>query len=308
MQRDLAVRRERLIAQNKGHRERFDAHEAVCTDCESRLQDARQRQDAAENQLKETELAAEAARTNLDESVSRERVLRETIVTKTSRRDSLLQLEQRGDGLSDAARHILRAERPECSGTLSALWDVPAAYETALQSLLAAQLDGLVVDSIDGRSTLVEFIRASNLGRIMLMNQAAQSEENQRQDLPDGIQVIGYLVDLIDPPVGAQLLKRCTDDAVLVEDIETAWQLADGGYRGTVVTTAGDWTRGDAVTYIAGQGEETGPLQRRREIKELGASLEGLTADHTALNDLIDAARTNLTSSMDALNSQNRRA
>ena len=67
------------------------------------------------------------------------------------------------------------------------------------------------------------------------------------------------------------------------------------------MTTAGDWTRGDAVTYIAGQGEETGPLQRRREIKELGASLEGLTADHTALNDLIDAARTNLTSSMDAL-------
>ena len=229
MQRDLAVRRERLIAQNKGHRERFDAHEAVCTDCESRLQDARQRQDAAENQLKETELAAEAARTNLDESVSRERVLRETIVTKTSRRDSLLQLEQRGDGLSDAARHILRAERPECSGTLSALWDVPAAYETALQSLLAAQLDGLVVDSIDGRSTLVEFIRASNLGRIMLMNQAAQSEENQRQDLPDGIQVIGYLVDLIDPPVGAQLLKRCTDDAVLVEDIETPGSLLMAG-------------------------------------------------------------------------------
>ena len=155
----------------------------------------------------------------------------ETVVTKHRvGMKACVQARQRGDGLSDAARHVLRAQQQVFG--LSALWDVPAAYETALQSLLAAQLDGLVVDSIDGRSTLVEFIQASNLGRIMLMNQAAQSEENQRQDVPDGIQVLGYLVDLIDPPVGAQLLKRCTDDAV-VEDIETAWQLADGGYRGT---------------------------------------------------------------------------
>ena len=69
------------------------------------------------------------------------------------------------------------------------------------------------------------------------------------------------------------------------------------------MTTAGDWTRGDAVNAcFAGQGKgETEPITAAREIKELGETLEGLVADHTALNDLIDAARTNLTSSMDAL-------
>ncbi len=290
MQRELAIRRERLAQQNQGQRDRLASHMETVSDCKTRLIDAQAAEALAETGLQTATKDAQASRGHLDQCVEKERDLRDQIVTKTSRHDSLIELERRRDDLSDGCKSILDAQLEGCLGPISGLWDVPQEYEAALQSALSINMDAVVMDSMASKRAAIVYASEAETSKVLLA-QMNTASVNRTTQLPAGNTAIGYLVDLINPSKGRDLLAHCISDALLVESIDDALEVLEKGFSGSVVTRAGDRFLADAIACVGRAGDDLGPLQRKREIRQLATEIDELKAAHEALKSALDEAR-----------------
>ncbi|MEE2755955.1 MAG: chromosome segregation protein SMC [Myxococcota bacterium] len=300
MQRELAVRRERLAQQNQGQRQRLAGHMETVSECEARLKNARDAEKTAEAQLQAASATAQKCRDALDEGVEKERDLRDQLVTKTSRHDSLLELERRRDDLSEGCKSVLDAGLEECLGPISGLWDVPQEYEAATQSALSINMDAVVMGSQTAKRAAISFASEMKTPKVLL----AQLETNafsRTTQIPKGASVVGYLVDLINPEKGRDLLAYCISDALLVESVEDALDVLEKGFSGSVVTLGGDRFLADAIACVGRSGDDVGPIQRRREIKQLAGEIEALKTAYDALKTALDEARQTVETSRRAL-------
>ena len=290
MQRELSIRRERLVKQNQGQQERLDGHIKTVNDCKERLALAQNEGASADKNLADSSRVARDARTTLESAVERERNVRDQIVNKTSRHESLVELEQRRDDLSDGCKAVLDADLDGCRGTIAGLWDVPEEYEAALQAALSVNIDAVVMNSFAASQAAFSFVADAATPKVLVAQMDAVAFERTTV-LPADANHVGYLVDLINPPHGRELLAHCISDALLVETIEDACHLIEKGFAGSIVTRDGERFVANAIACIGRTGDTAGPIQRRREIKQLGNEISELQTSHDHLKTELDEAR-----------------
>jgi chromosome segregation protein len=203
----------------------------------------------------------------------------------------LIEVEKRREDLGDGSRRLLDAAVDGCVGPMAQLFDVPAEYEPAVLAALGTNIDALVMTNMSTLTAAVQFVEEQAVARVALAH-ADLSEMPPRSKLPKGIETLGFLMDLLAPRANREVMAHLMADPVLVADFEVAVALVTQGWSGRVVTMSGQRLDGDIIAYAGSAGDETGPLGRRREIKELGESLEKLNGEHADLAASLDALRT----------------
>ncbi|MDR7523081.1 MAG: chromosome segregation protein SMC [Armatimonadota bacterium] len=254
---------------------------------------------AAEDALVAATSQVEARRADL--TSARERV--HTVELEVHRlRSRLVALEEAAAqfvGFEDGAREVLRAARthperfPGLRGALADLIVVPQEFQGAVAAALDRRLHCLVVERAAQLEHVVRFLteEARAGGMLVAMDALPRGDPAARTSAPAVVaraaEVVGTDPDL--RPVVDALIG----DAVIVDDLPTAWELAAAGHPGRIVTRGGIVLAPDGVVSVAGPTNgEAAPLGRGQAIAGLQRALADAEARHLeAESAQADAAR-----------------
>lgn len=195
-------------------------------------------------------------------------------------------------GYEAGARRVLLAQRSEpgrfagVRGALVDLLDVDPEHRRAVEAALADRLFALVVDSWQVARRVLEELDADSAS--FLVTEVA-CDAGPELPLPAGAEgVVGWARDLVRcPPLVERAVRAGLHGTLVVRDLEAAVQVWSSGWRGRLVTLAGEVLTADGLLLVRRNGSST-PLARVQEIAALRQSLFDLDR---AEGDLREQAR-----------------
>jgi chromosome segregation protein len=238
---------------------------------------------------KQEQLADSFVNTKQDLQVAREsyREIQEQLSEKQARFESLEELQSEYGDLSEASRALLQArDKGEISnkmamrGALVEILEVPEQFEQAVASVLSDKLQYLVVRNAEEAVGAIQYLNDNQLGRAGFLTMDARPLHEPITP-PEHASVFGCLADLINTqPIFRPLVEQLLGNCVVVREIEDAMYIKAEqtipvpatyvSLDGVVMFADGTIVGGHAVS------QSVGVLQRRRQIKELAATIEQL--------------------------------
>jgi len=158
----------------------------------------------------------------------------------SARKEALEQGLARKDGAG-----ALLAATDEISGLLgsvAALMNVRAGFETAVAAALGSAADAVAVDHLDTAVTAMEKLKSEDLGRAgMLLHSVDQGDDLDDADWPGLPDFATYAIDVVDGPGSLHgALRRALFKVAVVDDLERAKVLVAQASDVTAVTRDGD--------------------------------------------------------------------
>lgn len=206
--------------------------------------------------------------------------LKEELLQKKSRMDSLRELESNFEGYQDGPKAILEKRRAGKAdyvlGAVADFIETAPEFENALSAVLGERTQYLIVRQFTESLSATELLREIGTGRgsFVALEGCAGELETVARTLPAGVEindgVQGYLSRFVGFKAGFEKLKPLLlGDYILVGTLSQAiavWQ----NHRLPVVTAAGEIITSDGV-LSGGSLEKTSKalLEKKREIKEL---------------------------------------
>ena len=286
---DLRKRADRDNREIYEHRERLDSilHdiEQIRTELKSdedSLEELRERKTVAGNECERSKRELE----ELDEEISERK---EEAGRKSSRLTSLKEFQESYAWCNEGIKSIMTADkkagsettlRNACIGLVADHIDVPREYETAVEAVLGEKLQYVVVKSQEDGVRAIDYLKSYSLGRGSFV--PLEVRNNGLDSKPaDHLQEAVRLIDLVNV---RQDFKKIADyllgDVLLIPNLNrgiSLWEM--NGFRGTFVTPEGDIiTPQGVLTGGSKTNGERSLLQNKREIAELEAEAENLTA------------------------------
>ncbi|MCI0372521.1 MAG: chromosome segregation protein SMC [candidate division NC10 bacterium] len=286
--RNLTNREAELRAAAARARGQLDGSRAGHRSLEGRLADAAARLAQAEASFasltRERTGAQEerAAAARALETASEKRLRqREDLGRVESRLQALQDLEQTFAGFEEGARHLLgerqRGTRVGAAirAALSEVVRVPAPYERAIEALLAGLMQGLLTTGVAEARAALAHLGGAAPGRATLLLPARHLRARTWPPLPPEARVVGPATALVQAaPEAAETLARLLGDALVVEDLDTAFALAPLlDVPWAMATLAGEVLT-DRGVLTGGSPQAGGLLTRRRQLAELAAERE----------------------------------
>lgn len=266
----------------------LDASRTGHRSLEGRLADAAGRLAQAEanfasltrERTQEQEERAAAARA-LETANEKRLQQREDLGRVQSRLQALEDLEKTFTGFEEGARTLL-TERQRGSrvgsairAALSEVIQVPAAYERALEALLGGLLQGLLTTGIAEARAALAHLAGASPGRATLLLPAGHLPARTWPPPPPGARVLGPAPALLQvAPEAAETLARLLRDALVVEDLDTAFALAPLLETPWAMATLAGEVLTDRGVLTGGTPQAGGLLTRRRHLAELAAERE----------------------------------
>ena len=272
------------------------------------------RVDGALAQLKQTRLdlgvqaeGFEARRDALTEDVQRGESEVETLRTelhrRRSRRQSLIEIQERYEGFARGTRAVMEIARsPDGSrksddmigirGLVADVVRAPEMLEVAVEAALGDRLGGVLVDDHRVGVEAVGYLKSSGAGRsafvpvdrrevVFDVEDRSQILEAMKTDAVGGDGVLGRMTDLVEFAEGYQGVGRSLlSDFVVVDTLDRAVALHQEGIHQPLVTLDGDVVDGAGV--VAGGSRDAqgaGVLAQKREIRDLEEIVAGLEHD-----------------------------
>ena len=286
---DLRKRADRDNREIYEHRERLDSilHdiEQLRTELKSdedSLEELRERKTVAGNECERSKRELE----ELDEEISERK---EEAGRKSTRLTSLKEFQESYAWCNEGIKSIMTADkkagsettlRNACIGLVADHIDVPREYETAVEAVLGEKLQYVVVKSQEDGVRAIDYLKSYSLGRGSFV--PLEVRNNGLDSKPaDHLQEAVRLIDLVKV---RQDFKKIADyllgDVLLIPNLNrgiSLWEM--NGFRGTFVTPEGDIiTPQGVLTGGSKTNGERSLLQNKREIAELEAEAENLTA------------------------------
>ncbi|RMD99566.1 MAG: chromosome segregation protein SMC, partial [Deltaproteobacteria bacterium] len=213
----------------------------------------------------------------------------------------LLSLEERlGGEMSDALQQMVTAGgigEIRFHGILADRLVVERAFETAIESILADRLEGILVDDLDAGITACQRLRELEAGgQATFIPRNVEASVSSPLPTPEGAQP---LVECLSVAEGDRcLLAHLLRDTFLVPDLETARQIVhENGFQGTLVTPAGEILDPWGCAKGGSPRQGSGILEKKREMRELSEQIERLREElgrreeeRSALRDRLSAA------------------
>ncbi|MDH5670875.1 MAG: chromosome segregation protein SMC [Myxococcales bacterium] len=209
--------------------------------------------------------------------------LRSELATKRSRLHSLLEIQQRFEGVGAGVRAVMTGfaggdkssvER-KVRGLVADRVGCPPELTQALAAALGEKLQYVVVDDLDTGVDAVRYLSEGKRGRATLIP-AQPRGEREGQGLEQALAndgVVGRLGDLVRVEAeDRSLAEHLLGDVVVVEDFAVARSLHDQGLQGSALLVSRDgqvlWPDG---TLSGGDGEDVGAhlLEVKREVRQL---------------------------------------
>jgi chromosome segregation protein len=215
--------------------------------------------------------------------------LREELTQKRSRLTSLLELQEKYEGFKKGVRSVMaRKAQAEKSGREAGVFGLVAdiiettpMYETAVEAVLGERLQYVIVKSHEEGVEAIDWLKNSAEGRSTFIPMSLKQYDSGGA-FPRGDGILGSVKGMVSYDPGyEQIVDYLLGDAVMVDNLGHALTIwSANGYRKTLVTVDGEVVdpRG-VVTGGKVEGNETGFLTRKREIKELQVATRDLDAE-----------------------------
>ena len=206
---------------------------------------------------------------------------------KESRLEVLKGMLDSGEGFSAGTQSVLKGLDnpdfflPAIRGALAEFIEVEPEYVAAVEAVLGANLQAVVMSDTNVAGHIVKTLRASKSGRAVLalgeLDSAFEHVQNDELRLPDG--ALGWLIHKIKAqPEAERLIERLVNFAVVVPDVEAALRLFP--MKGwTIVTLQGELLTGDGMLHggiESGANAAASVLERKNQVQALGKELEEL--------------------------------
>ena len=213
---------------------------------------------------------------------------RRMLAERTSRLDTLTELQEAGEGFYQGVRAVLKAHK---GGALNGSYRpvvevmaVPENLRTAVEVALGGSLQDIVCETEDQAKAGIEWLKSNRAGRatflaLPLLRPAPRLGKAAVQALPG---VLGVGADLVDADPGCKsVLELLLGRVVVAEDMESAIAASrrlQGWSR--FVTLSGELiTPGGALTGGSLQGKGSHLVGRKGEIDDLKTEIPKLRAE-----------------------------
>ncbi len=199
-----------------------------------------------------------------------------------SRRELLVDLVRRREGVSTAAGAVLDMNLPGTLGLVADLINVPAHLRAPVESLLQETAGAVVVESTETALAAADSLRKAGAGRariISLERARAATAHGTSADVQDLVPVASRISCREDC---AGLAEALLGDCRLADSIETALSANGSAFHLRIVTPEGDVIDRDGSFYAGSAGEAGGLIWRRAEIERLSEIEKQLTGEVSA--------------------------
>jgi chromosome segregation protein len=169
-------------------------------------------------------------------------------------------------------------------GSVAALMNVRAGYETSISAALGSAADAIAVDHLDTAVSAMEMLKSEDLGRAgMLLDSADHGDEVDDAAWPGLPDFAVYAIDVVDgPPSLQRALRRSLFKVAVVDDLERAKLLVAQASDVTAVTRDGD---------VLGSHFAAGGSASTTSLIEVKAAIEQAQADLTAAAHTVETLR-----------------
>lgn len=277
---DLEQRIQRVEAERDELQARAGELERLRKENMEKLGNSRQLKLDLEARRAGEEEALERSRREFMEHEAKLIALREELVDRRSRLNSLKEIEKNYEGYGRGVRAVmLKAGRTGSSqgakdegilGLVSDLVRAPEEIEQAIEAVLGERLQSIVVAGTKQALDAISFLKMAREGR----GQFLPLELKVSESVPvDGsiLGVVGCAADLVKyDEKYAQIVRHLLGNVVVVRDLDAAVAYSRTGKPHTVVTLDGEVIEpSGALSGGAMEGPGVGALQKKREIGEL---------------------------------------
>jgi len=242
---------------------------------------------AAEGSLRE----AQGRAAELDREVrEKQRALNE----RDSKLEVLRGLVTSGEGLSEGTQSVLKGLdnpeffKPAIHGALTQCIDVPPEYVTAVEAVLGANLQAIVMKDTMVAESVIRTLTYNKMGKASLALRDLESVfmhvTNEQMQLPEG--AIDWLINKIKPqPEVARLVERLINHTCLVPNLEVALRVFPQLRGSAIVTMDGEVISGFGILHGGASNAEgsNSILQRKNQIAALDTEAAALREQLAAL-------------------------
>ncbi len=218
--------------------------------------------------------------------------LREILEARRARLESLSELIESREDVAAATRHLMGESedvrtRLGLKGLVRDLLASEPDVEVAVEAVLADRADALVAERREGAVAALDALRGSLVGRGVFVVEPA--EESSFGFVPLGVPIL----DRVRVQPGSEGVARALlGDVYLVDSLTEALSVYGDSARlpATFVTRSGDMLSPDGVIRGGGESAASGMLGRLREVRELEAEVQQLSAKVAAAQAVREAA------------------
>ncbi len=255
--------------------------------------------------IKDTEDARSAARTlteKYNSSLMKERQtakeieeLRITIGQLSGRKKTIEEMEANYEGYNHAVRYIMKADMRGIEGVVAELMNVPAGYETAIETALGASLQNIVCADDKSAQDAVNILKANRAGRLTFLPLASvRGTLNKDSRVTSAAGFKGYGSECIEfDSKYRNIFEYLLGRTVVVDNMNNAVKLsktAGSGLR--FVTLEGEIINsGGAITGGRYKNNTANLLERKAEIAKLESEIAVKTKSKQESDEKLDELR-----------------
>lgn len=198
---------------------------------------------------------------------------------KMSKVKMLQEMENEYEGYHKSVKGILLEWQNGClkhlniHGPISQLIHVPKQYVTAVETVLGAAMQNIVVQSEQDAKTAIQFLKSRHLGRATFLpiSSVTGRELHHAEEIANFPGCLGIASKLIQyDSIYEQIIVNLLGRVVIVDDIDTGIQMARKfGYKFRIVTLEGDILNPGGSMTGGSVNKTVGFLSRANEIKTL---------------------------------------
>jgi chromosome segregation protein len=232
-------------------------------------------------QREEIEAELQKLRDDIRESDTRVESQREELAQKRSRLRSLMEIQERFEGVGTGVRALMRlAHEGRVQGVVGLFADrvdCPPNLTRALAAALGPKLQYVVVDSAQAGADALDALREQGTGRATVVPRSPRRIVAPPREVPQAPGVVGRLADLVDyEEADVALVRHMLGDVLVVETLADALDAHRSRiFDGVIVSRRGDLVSPDGA-MTGGAGDDAGAhmLEVKREIRELHGAVE----------------------------------
>ncbi|MBQ6582799.1 MAG: chromosome segregation protein SMC [Mogibacterium sp.] len=196
-----------------------------------------------------------------------------------ARRNTIEEMENNYEGYYDAVRQVMQRGFRGIHGTVSELMTVPGGYELAVETALGGAMQNIVCSEDRDAQNVIEWLKQSRAGRVTFLPVSSVHGRTGRVDgavagMPGYLGVASEMISFGEEYRG--IYEQLLGHVIFADTMDHALRIARrvSGFRivtleGEVISSTG------AITGGRYRNKTANLLERRKEIEELAARIEG---------------------------------
>lgn len=209
--------------------------------------------------------------------------------TSSSRMNTIQEMENNYEGYNNAVRLLMRKSMNGIIGTVSDLINVPAGYETAIETALGGSLQNIVSKDDTSAKAAIKWLKETSTGRITFLPIESVKSEiipvDRNVNESDGY--LGIASDMVTCDTEYQeIINYLLCRVIIVDNMDNAVRISKKKIRGfKIVTLEGEVINSSgAITGGRYSNKSANLLDRKKEISTLSKKIEEFNKEISTLN------------------------